>query len=110
VKKIVCIALITSAAWAQQQSTCPSGTAPLERKDGNTRTFSCLDNQGRPHGTFSVRAYADTTTSDSGNLIVLGNFSHGKQDGVWTTFTADGQESIVTRFENGKQVEAQDAP
>lgn len=108
-KKIACITWLVASAWAQPQ-TCPQNTEASDRREGNTRIFTCLDNQGRPHGPFTVRVYPDSSASGVGTLSVKGFFRHGKQDGEWITFAVGGQGTDIARFEDGNQVEEQNAP
>jgi hypothetical protein len=101
----ISLAFLALASQAAAEPPCPGGAVASEKLQGNTRVFSCLDAQGRPHGPFEVWAYSDTTRTGTVIRIVEGRFSHGKQVGDWTSFDKDGRVVERSLFVDGKKAE-----
>lgn len=99
------LGFLALATLAVANPECPAGTLTTELPQGNTLILSCLDAQGRPHGPFEVRAFADSSRSGTGVRIIEGRFNHGKQVGDWTNYDQDGRVTGRTRFIDGIEVE-----
>lgn len=103
--RLLPLAVLVATVQASETTwNCPAQTSESISVQGNTRIFTCLDAEGQPHGRFEVRAYADSTLSGKGKLLVRGNFSHGLREGRWE-YSSNAGAPREAWFSAGEKVE-----